>query len=256
MVLRETADGLLCVRQADHAALCGDLAPLWGGERVPDLEPADAVVLAAARHDDGWRELDERPRFDPDAGAPFDYRTLPLADRLGVAERSVARVAAVDPYAGWLVSRHFASFHEGSDDADASAWVTAQVGRRAALLARSRPRVDAKALHPHALEANLDWLQLLDALSLAACQGWETWESRPTASAYGEARTVFRWRRAVDEPRAVEGRVSPWPFLPSRVEARAPARLLPGVRWDDAEALAAAWEAGREVELEVAWSAE
>lgn len=239
------------MRQLDHAAFSGDLARRWGGGELPDLAPAESVILAASRHDAGWPELDETPTLDPGTSIPHDYRTVPLEDRLAVAERSVARVAAVDPYAGWLVSRHFASFHEGADDPDAIRWVTAQVGRRAEMLARARASVDREDLHPLVLEANLDFVQLLDALSLAAIHGWESWRSDPMAGGYGEERTRFAWERVEIAPREVRARVSPYPFAPERVEGEVPARLLEGTRWSDQEELEEAWETGREVAVEV-----
>ena len=256
MITRTTADGLLCVRQMDHARLAGDLARAWGGGDVPALQPADSVLFAITSHDAGWPDLDERPLHDPEAHAPRTYRTHALEDQLGVAERSVGRVSAADPYAGWLVSRHFASFHDDSDDPRAMAWVTDQVGRRAELLARARPRVPREALHPHVLEANFDWLQLFDALSLAVCHDWEAWESRSMALLYGEAVGMWRYRQAAtgaNEGRYfVVGRLDPWPFDRARVEARVQGRLLAGSAWPDDRALAAAWQVAPLVTVEVA----
>ncbi len=226
---------------------------------MPALLPPDSVVFAAGHHDAGWPELDDHPVYDPDTGAPHTYRTHPLGDALEVAERSVGRVAAADPYAGWMVSRHFASFHADSEDPRALAWVAEQVGRRAELLARARPRVPREALHPHVLEANFDWLQLLDAISLALCHAWESWESRSMALLYGEAVGTWRYRQAVTgEERGrliVEGRMDPWPFAASRVTGRVEGRLLGGTRWQDARSLADAWQVAPLVPVEVALTA-
>lgn len=253
MIARPLPDGLLCIRQLDHAALSGELARAWGGA-MPSLRPREPVELAIARHDAGWAELDRTPVRDPGTGLPHTYRTHPTADALAVAERSVARVDAVDPYAGWLVSRHFASFHAGSEAPEARTWVTAQVGHRAELLSRAWPRVGREALHPHVLEANFDWLQLLDALSLAACEDWQSWESRETCAGYGEETTTFRYRREepAGDPLRVRGRVEPWPFEPSEVQGMVPARKLGGGPWESPEALARAWREARVALLEVA----
>lgn len=240
----------------DHAALSGELAGFWGGGATPALLPADSVVFAAGNHDAGWPDLDDQPRFDPEARAPHTYRTHSLADALAVAERSVMRVSAADPYAGWLVSRHFASFYDASDDPRAIGWVAEQVGHRAELLARARRRVTREALHPHVLEANFDWLQLLDALSLAMGHDWPSWESRPMALTYGEATGTYRYRQAAtgrsEGVLFVEGGVDPWPFSRERIEARVGARLLMGTEWDGEEGLLAAWRVAPRVTLEVA----
>ena len=253
MIARPVPDGLLCIRQLDHAALSGELARAWGGA-LPELFPREPVELAAERHDAGWTELDEVLRFDPAASGPRTYRTLPTEDALAVAERSVDRVAGADPYAGWLVSRHFASFHARSEAPAARSWVTGQVGRRAELLSRAWPRVGREALHPHVLEANFDWLQLLDALSLALCEGWESWESRPTCAGYGEETTRFRYRQEgpVGDPLVVRGRVEPWPFAPLEIRGAVSALWLPAGPWPGPEALDRAWREARPVTLEVA----
>lgn len=251
MIVRETPDGLLCFRQLDHAALSGLLGDHWGGDAFPVWMPGDSVRTATRHHDAGWPELDDDPRLNPETSRPHDYRTLEPEDRLDVAERSVGRVAAIDPYAGWLVSRHFASFLEDSDDPAAIGWVVEQVGRRAGMLARARARIGREALHPLVLEANLDWLQLLDALSLALCHDWEEWESRPTALEYGEDTGVFRYLRVDSTDRTVEASLEPWPFAVSRIATVIPARMLAGEPWDSVEALREAWGSAREVDVEV-----
>lgn len=252
MVVRETPGGLLCFRQLDHAALSGLLGDHWGGDAFPVWMPVDSVRTAVRRHDAGWSELDEVPRLNPETSRPHDYRTIAPEDRLDVAERSVARVAAVDPYAGWLVSRHFASFLDGSDDPEAIGWIVEQVGRRAGMLARARARVGREALHPLVLEANLDWLQLLDAVSLALCHDWESWESRPTLLEYGEETGVFRYRRVESDGRAVEASLDPWPFAVERVATKVPAVVLDPGPWDSVDALRAAWREAPGVDVEVA----
>jgi hypothetical protein len=252
VIARPVPDGLLCIRQLDHAALSGELARAWGGA-MPPLFPREPVELAIARHDAGWTELDAAPVPDPRTGFPHTYRTHPTPEALGVAERSVARVSAADPYAGWLVSRHFASFHAASESLEARTWVTAQVGTRAELLARAWPRVGREALHPHVLEANVDWLQLLDAVSLALCEDWESWTSRETCAAYGESTTTFRYRRleSTGDPPRVRGSVEPWPFARGELSLEVPAALLAAGPWPDPESLARAWTGARPARLEV-----
>jgi hypothetical protein len=252
VIVRPLPDGLLCIRQPDHAALAGALARAWGGA-MPALAPRGPVELAVARHDAGWEDVDREPAWNLATGLPHTYRTWHGDEALEVAERSVALVGAEDTYAGWLVSRHFASFHAGSEAAATRAWVTAQVGHRAELLSRAWPEVGREALHPHVLEANFDWLQLLDALSLALCEAWNEWESRETCAEYGERTTTFRYRTiAADDPLRVEGRVEPWPFaIPEVGGAMAAIRLPPGP-WADGEALRRAWRDAPAVAVEMA----
>ena len=254
MIIRPLPDGLLCIRQLDHSALSGGLAHAWGGS-MPALAPRESVELAIARHDAGWPELDATPVRDPRTGLPHTYRTIATAEALAVAERSVARVGGEDPYAGWLVSRHFASFHADSEVPEARMWVTAQVGHRAELLARAWPRVGRDALHPHVLEANFDWLQFLDAVSLMLCENRESWKSRETCAGYGERTTTFRYRRLGSaDPLKVNGSVEPWPFARGELFGEVPALVLEPGPWPDAAAFALAWAAARPARLEVALS--
>lgn len=253
MITREFDGALGCVRQTDHAAAAGRLAEAWGNDEIPPLQPRDPVIRAIAHHDDGWSGFDDPPRFDPSAGAPHTYRNQPIDDQLEIAKRSVERVAALHPYAGWLVSRHFASFHAGRGDPGRTRWVVEQIGTRARLLAEARPEVGRDALHPHVLEGNFDRLQLLDAVSLALCHDWDGWESRPMAIGYGEEVRTWRYARIDPEPRrepAVEGRLEPWPFGPDRLEVEFPVRILAGTRWKDPEELGSAWKSGRRATLE------
>ncbi|MBA3583518.1 MAG: DUF3891 family protein [Gemmatimonadetes bacterium] len=255
MITRETSEGLVCVHQVDHARLAGRFADWWGGAALPHLEPRDSVLHAVANHDAGWPDLDEVPAWDPRSGRPHTYQSHGLADSLGVAERSVQRVAAVDPYAGWLVSRHFASMHE-SGEREAKDWVGEQVARQAALVGQAAGRVPAAALEPRVLEANFDWLQLLDALSLAVIRDWDTWESRSMARDYEGSMGVFRYRRyGSSTPRAVVGTVDPYPFIPVRLTEQLPVRILPGLHWIGADTLTAAWHEARIVTVEVALTA-
>jgi len=250
VITRRIGERLLCVRQVDHAEAAGRLAEAWGNDAFPELRPRDPVVAAIAGHDAGWAELDDEPVFDPGAGGPFTYRTVPLEDQMDVAARSVERAGSRHPYAGWLVSRHFASFHDQGSDPREIEWIVGQVAARARMLASAHLAVGREALHPHVLEANLDRLQLLDAISLALCHAWERWESRPMATGYGEE--VVRWRYAGGATRCesgleVEGSLGPWPFGLDRVEVPIRARLLEGTLWERPEALEEAWRAGRDV---------
>jgi hypothetical protein len=107
------------------------------------------------------------------------------------------------------------------------------------------------------LEANFDWLQLLDALSLALCEDWESWESRETCSGYGEETATFRYRRrkSTGDPLEVRGSVEPWPFDRTEVRGEVAARRLAVGSWSSPEALARAWREARQVALEVALTA-
>lgn len=247
MITRVSREGLLCFHQLDHASLSGEFARHWGGGSFPAMDPHESVIYGIAHHDIGWPDIDSEPRYDSATGRPHTYQTHARQEALGVAERSVSRVAAIDPYAGWLVSRHFCSFHDRSEDADAIAWVAEQRQRRQTM-------VDPTASNGLNLEANFDWLQLMDSLSLAACNDWSRWESRLLARDYEGGRTRFRYNRSapdVSPALTVRGWVDPYPFDRSPLAKQIPARLLDGVHWSSLESLLQAWRTGHEVTVEV-----
>lgn len=248
MITREVDGGLLCFHQLDHALLAGRLAESWGGG-APALRPRGAVVYAIGHHDAGWAGFDRRPVFDPGTGAPHTYTTHGLDFALQAADRSTEDVARRDPYAGWLVGRHFLSFHERNPDA--RPWVESQRRRLGELLVAARKRHEPADMEPARREANLDRLQLLDAVSLGLCEAWPDWDGRPMTADSGAGKTRYRYSTAGSGDLLVDGRLEPWPFAPDRLGDLVPARLLEGRTWRDDAALQRAWDAGRGVEVEI-----
>jgi hypothetical protein len=105
-------DGRLAlVTQPDHAAFAGALAEHWGNARFAVPVPREALICAAAHHDDGWLELDGRPTFNAQERRPAHFTELPLTETAGPYSRGVESVYARDPHAGALVSMHFSGFY-------------------------------------------------------------------------------------------------------------------------------------------------
>ena len=105
MIVAETDRTYRFVSQPDHAALAGQFADRWGNDRFAEPAPAAATAFAAHRHDDGWIPYDRRPHLDA-GGSPVDFRETPPADWIPIYDRGVDVVAALDAYAGLLVSMH------------------------------------------------------------------------------------------------------------------------------------------------------
>ena len=161
MIVNDEVDELLLVTQPDHARFAAQLLSLF---RLPELRehPRRQRLLAAVReHDNGWREADAAPRLDP-AGRPFDFRSLPGEHRREIWRRGVERFAQEEPYAALLMARHSWELHH---DRRGTAWkeFLAQLAERRQELLEAAP-VDAGEV-----EADYRWLELADALSLAAC---------------------------------------------------------------------------------------
>ena len=224
-------DLLRLVTQPDHAQLAATALSLF---RLPELVShprRDALLRAVRLHDNGWRELDAAPPVDPASGLPYGFIELPPPLRLEVWERGTARYAASDPYAALLATEHALALH--ADRAGAEGWrdlLPRLAERRAELLA-------ACGLEEAELAADYRWLDLADALSLAACAGWSR-----RAERHGFA--------LAPEPPATDGdalaaqlRLAPFPLAGSTT-LPVPCRLLPARRYggdaDLGAALAAA----------------
>jgi hypothetical protein len=197
MVLLSDGDATLCIGQASHAWICGQLARRW-----PDVEPFEDVVLAAEQHDVGWTEWDLAPQLNPETGLPQSFTEVDTATRFAIWEPAPHRLASQSLYAALLVSLHGTSLRFGLDQRELQErWIT-QLGADREQVERNRRR-----------------LLLWDALSLALCLRWEPY-----------VQDGFRLERAEGETFALE----PWPFSgddPLVVECEA--RRLAGTFTDE-----------------------
>lgn len=106
MVIREQNEYRLLVTQPAHAWISGQLAENWGGYGFPRPGPWKELCFAAARHDDGWASRDRHPGLNPDTGAPYDFKNIPISDHMIIWDRSVALAGQSSRFAALLVSRH------------------------------------------------------------------------------------------------------------------------------------------------------
>lgn len=236
MLVQQLEGSFRLIRQQDHARLSGVMAMAWrspaSGHGLPYR-----VVWATGVHDAAWTGLDRRPEWDTDAGRPYDFHRLPLPRKLTPYRRGIDRVAELDPYAGFQVSRHYCSFLDGSD---AGGFLEAERERREGLREQLSPAVRDGTL----LDRELDYLKLFDTLSLYAClaaPGPYAASTRPDwlvpddrLEAPGGVELALAWRS--EEELAVE----PSPF-PDGLELHVPYREVPR-------------EVGGQVALERAWA--
>lgn len=206
-------------RQTDHARLAADLAKAFAD--VP--EPREAFLAAVAHHDDGWDAVDDAPLLDASTGLPHDYRNAPRDVYRAVWRRSIDRALERGPYVGLLVGLHGLSFIRPERDAGERAFHDAERARQNGLLAKLGFGGTWDAL-PETPAKHLALLQLADALSLFACEGW--------SSPWRSGRVVAT--RDDDGAVRVAGA-----GLSARVVAGVPCRLLPQRAYHDVDALRA-----------------
>jgi hypothetical protein len=111
MIVQRRAGELLLIRQTDHAALSGVLAEHWGAGAFARPEPRASMLVAAARHDNGWREWEEAPRVNPATRRPYNFTEMPVGEHFPFYLRGIDGVVRDDPYAGLLVCLHLGGLY-------------------------------------------------------------------------------------------------------------------------------------------------
>lgn len=269
MIRRKTEDGWLLFTQPDHAQLAGELAAHWGNEDFSRPEPREDVLLAVAEHDNGWQELDETPKFNPESGLPYHFAEWPLTKHFDTWRRAEKRFLDQSPYASILISRHGSTLFRHLVDKEAEArlahpffvlreWrdrgeklsqedqrkVLAFVEEREEFQARAMDILAAKkfpssALNPDRLNENFRLLQTGDSFSLYATLGPPTERVLPGICRRGWSDPVDITLSPVGPNAAV---VDPYPFSIDPLRLEIAGRNLPAGPFPDASALEQTWE--------------
>jgi Protein of unknown function (DUF3891) len=217
MLLRPEGDDVLCIGQASHAWISGQMARAW----AEPFEPHEEVCLAAEQHDVGMAEWDLTPALNPDTGRPFSFTEMPVADHAALWLAGPRKLVTTSVYAAALVSLHGTRLYELRDRTPfVETFLSRQEDFRRGL---GFARDD--------LEPGSTLVWTWDYLSLAALLGWN-----------GEV-----------EGLTVDGaRVTPWPFGSPSLTVHCEARRLSGRFGDEGEmqvALAAATPEHLTIEL-------
>jgi hypothetical protein len=195
MIRREVGSEFFLIPQHDHAMLAGKLAERFGNEKFARPMPWESAILAVRLHDCGWPMHDERPTLNPKR-LPLDVFETPRPIALKVWAAAAQQVAALDPYAGLLVSLHSLSLsilastfttgqHEKFDTAQLSErfeinkFQHREVERQESLRKQLGLRIDLPLTHGLAelnatdeddqLIFNFRMLQAMDLISLCLC---------------------------------------------------------------------------------------
>ena len=184
MLVSRQGGRLRLIEQIEHGRACGDICGHWGNAQFARPVRADSAKVAAAMHDEGWREADAEPLFNVEAGRPLHFLEIDMADHVPLYRRGTERVSRLDPYAGLLVSMHWTGLYRGR-------W-----GLQSGGVFRSAGTGEAERLQDHAVDGqeqawierkrdlmtdeartdfeiglwhNYDLLQTFDLLSLYVC---------------------------------------------------------------------------------------
>jgi hypothetical protein len=250
--------GWTLVTQYDHGALAGVLARHWGNERFAAAAPGlrEPLAIAAAHHDDGWRELDDLPAYNSEAGRPAHFLEVPLERSVPPYRRGVDSVYARDALAGALADMHWTGLYSarwglqagGPVPRPLAAEVVAErePGWRQALLdawdfSGPRSEFEADAWHAYEVLQALDLISLavslldpeaptdpaLEALSLPATLGAVEQPPGPrTLPAIPTGRPGEHLDLRLDVTGPAVAALAPWPFAVERFAVELPARRL------------------------------
>jgi hypothetical protein len=187
LVRPERDDAVLCIGQASHAWVSGQIARAWadvGGRR-------EELCLAAEQHDVAWMPWDAAPELDPSTGVPYSFLEMPFDRWEALWAPAPERLAAQSAYAALLVSLHGTRLQEHRPGAEGYLAGQARVQERLIALTGA----DAAELARHR-----DLIALWDRLSLALCLRWDPYEQDGLRlRRAGEHHTLDPWPLAVDE---------------------------------------------------------
>jgi hypothetical protein len=256
MIRRQIGDEFFLIAQHDHAILSGKLAEHFGNVRFARPSPWESVILAVRMHDCGWPLHDDQPTLNP-RGLPLDVFETPRQIALKVWAASAQRTAAIDPYAGLLVSLHSLALSILTSSLDTSThgkfdasqlperfeinkFQHREVERQEQLRRRLGLRTDLPLTHglaePHVSDSddqlvfNFRLLQAMDLLSLGlCCTEPPAKKSQDVFAMPGGQSTHLKLERDAADALIVD----PWPFDIDRISLTVPTRRIPGREYRD-----------------------
>lgn len=260
MIVVRTAAGLRLVEQVDHQEQCGLLMAAWGNGAFARAGWWDAVVDAAARHDEGWRAWEEHPQVMSD-GTPRGFDSMEPAAHVDIHRRSAAAAAPAGDRVALLVGMHGAGLVMRRLGIDGDMPV---LGERPAPMRQlvidhaADARMRRARLGEGAATGEWAWtayrvLQAIDLLSLYLT--WrglarrEPWSLRRVPRAPGDERGVDIAVTPVDRFTCA---LDPWPFAGNRVVAPVRARVIADRAYADHADLGAALAAAEPATLPMA----
>lgn len=233
MLVRGRGEGALLVSQPAHAWIAGVLAEAWGAGAFACPEPRPDILCAAALHDIGWLDWEERPELDAETGWPREFLRVPAERHVELWRQGVTRAEAYGLWPALLVSRHGVAIYDRTFDPATSArsaveavteFRAEQAVYQRHLVARLRTGSarEGASPDPDALDRATRFIVAVDTMSLQLCWGLDhDVEVRDVPDASGQGTDLL----LRPGPSGVVT-CDPWPFAPAEVNLRIPARHL------------------------------
>jgi hypothetical protein len=244
MIVRPHPQGLLCVGQASHAWVAGQLARAWGNASFAAPDPFEEVCLGAEQHDVGMAEYDLKPELDPETGGPRDFMNMPLATHLRLWSEAPRKLLTQSPFAALTCSLHGHALYDHEDTLEPGSEDSRAVARFVAEQeAFQRELARALDLHPDTLTHTQKLVWAVDFFSLSLFMDWDP-DTVDAPTAPGADLEEIRVRKQGDSTLYVD----PWPFATREIRVVAAGRIL-GSRSKTEDELHAALDAAPWVSL-------
>lgn len=263
MLIKRSNGELTLIEQVAHARMTRDIAEHWGNERFAAPRPQDESFMAAAMHDDGWREPDAIPLFNEREGRPLHFLEIGMDEHAKLYGQGVDEVFAANSYAGLLVSMHWTGLYRSRWGMQTGRVVFGtNVRQDDAVLSEEQRWIDVKreligaqrrSDLEHSLWYNYELLQAWDFISLYAC-------ICDTSPGDGPTRPIFETLKSLDHepgprtipavPVAIGGErveltltatergvavIDPFPFDVDEFRVTVTARVIPDRRYADVD---------------------
>jgi hypothetical protein len=174
MILQRTPDGIIAIKQEDHAALAAFFLEHWSDHNFAHDPERGQIILATREHDNGWGAFDADPALDETTGLPLDFRSMSPEATFEIWRRATAKYIESDPFVALLITHHGYSLHE-QEHKRHPAW-KAFFTEFAQLRAELRNRL---GLTQPDVERAYSYVRMMDWFSLAYCMHHELGQEKP-----------------------------------------------------------------------------
>lgn len=103
----------LVIEMAQHTALAGQFARVFGNSDFAAIAPRDEMLFATDHHDYGWMALDAHPSRDPQTGLPWHLTDNPHDLSVQTLGPAIPLHEAHHPYCALLVAMHLWGIYNG-----------------------------------------------------------------------------------------------------------------------------------------------
>ncbi|MEL3973318.1 DUF3891 family protein [Rossellomorea oryzaecorticis] len=163
MILRQTEDSFIMIKQHDHAYLSGEITKHFNTSLLKSDRYFEEMIYAAFQHDRSWIGLDDTPIWNDQDNIPYTFSDYPLIPKMAFYKIGLDEIEQTNPYSALLCSLHFYSFFTQSKKKECIAFLQEEAKRQASLK-KILPGLDEELLNQH-----FRLLQFSDDLSLYMC---------------------------------------------------------------------------------------